>query len=62
MEPGRRHPAGLKGKVKSNRSTPALSLPNIAELIDNGEITIGMRRPPPWRELGAASCSSRPGD
>ena len=48
MEPGRRHPAktdALKSKVKANRSLDACSLPNIAELIEDGEITIGMRRP-----------------
>ena len=48
MEPGRRHPAktdALKRKVKANRSMGAFSLPNIAELIEDGEITIGMRRP-----------------
>jgi acetylglutamate kinase len=48
MEPGRRHPAkadALKRKVKANRSIDAFSLPNIAELIEDGEITIGMRRP-----------------
>jgi hypothetical protein len=35
----------MKKKAKANRFTAALSLPNIAELIDDGEITIGMRRP-----------------
>jgi hypothetical protein len=48
MKPGPRHPAktdGMKRKVNANRSTSALSLPNIAELIEDGEITIGMRRP-----------------
>jgi hypothetical protein len=48
MKSGRRHPAktdGVKARVRSNRSTSALSLPNITELIEDGEITIGMRRP-----------------
>lgn len=32
----------VKKKAKAERSAAALSLPNIAQLIDDGEITIGM--------------------
>jgi acetylglutamate kinase len=32
-------------KAQANSSFAGLSLPNIAELIDDGEITIGMLRP-----------------
>jgi hypothetical protein len=34
-----------KAKAKAESSVAALSLPNIAQLIDDGEITIGMLRP-----------------
>jgi len=44
MEPGRRHPAKTQSMKERVRSI-ALSLPNIAELIEDGEITIGMRHP-----------------
>jgi hypothetical protein len=38
--PARTH--SVKKKAKAERSAAALSLPNIAQLIDDGEITIGM--------------------
>jgi hypothetical protein len=34
-----------KAKAKAESSGAALSIPNIAQLIDDGEITIGMLRP-----------------
>lgn len=48
MESRRRHPASarnLKKKTKTESAPLALSLPNIADLIEDGEITIGMLRP-----------------
>jgi len=48
MESRRQRPAsaqGLKEKTKAESATPAWSLPNIAHLIEDGEITIGMLRP-----------------
>jgi len=35
----------LRKKTKAKSATPAWSLPNIAHLIEDGEITIGMLRP-----------------
>ena len=35
----------VRKKAKANSSVAGLSLPNIAELIEDGEITIGMLRP-----------------
>ena len=48
MESRRQHPTstqGLKKKTKAESATPVWSLPNIAHLIEDGEITIGMLRP-----------------
>jgi acetylglutamate kinase len=48
MESRRQRPAstqGLKKKTKAKSATPPWSLPNIAELIEDGEITIGILRP-----------------
>lgn len=50
MESRRQRPAmsqrtKKKAKAKAESSVAALSLPNIAQLIDDGEITIGMLRP-----------------
>ena len=50
MESRRQRPATSqrtkkKAKAKAESSVAALSLPNIAQLIDDGEITIGMLRP-----------------
>ena len=50
MESRRQHPATsqrIKKKAKAKGETPvaALSFPNIAQLIEDGDITIGMLRP-----------------
>lgn len=48
MESRRQRPAGthsLRKKTKAESSALAWSLPNIAELIEDGEITIGRLRP-----------------
>jgi len=52
MESRRRHPATsqrvkkkAKAKAKAESPVAALSLPNIAQLIEDGDITIGMLRP-----------------
>ena len=50
MESRRQRPATSqrikkKAKAKAESSVAALSLPTIAQLIDDGEVTIGMLRP-----------------
>jgi acetylglutamate kinase len=46
MESRRQRPARTQRvKQKAESAVAALSLPNIAQLIDDGEITIGMLRP-----------------
>ena len=46
MESRRQRPARTQRvKQKADSAVAALSLPNIAQLIDDGEITIGMLRP-----------------
>lgn len=48
MESRRQRPArthSVKKKTKAESAVAARSLPNIAQLIDDGEITIGMLRP-----------------
>ena len=50
MEPRRQRPSrratrSVKPKAAGNSPVAALSLPNIAELIDYGEITVGVLRP-----------------
>ena len=48
MESRHQHPArtpSVKKNAKAESSVAAVSLPHIAELIDYGEITIGMLRP-----------------
>ena len=48
MESRRQRPArthSVKKKTRAESAVDALSLPNIAQLIDDGEITIGMLRP-----------------
>jgi hypothetical protein len=47
VESRRQHPARtqVKKTTKAESSVVVLSLPNIAELIQDGEITIGMLRP-----------------
>ncbi len=48
MESRRQRPArthSVKKKTKAESSATGLPLPNIAELIEDGEITIGMLRP-----------------
>jgi hypothetical protein len=47
VESRRQHPARthVKKTTKAESSVVILSLPNIAELIQDGEITIGMLRP-----------------
>jgi acetylglutamate kinase len=46
LESRRQHPARTpRLKQKANSAAAALSLPNIAQLIEDGKITIGMLRP-----------------
>jgi hypothetical protein len=48
VESRRQHPArthNVKKTTKTESSVAVLSLPNITELIEDGEITIGMQRP-----------------
>ena len=48
MESRKRHTVSTQSQRRKTRvdsATPALSLPNVAHLIEDGEITIGMLRP-----------------